>query len=228
MSKASAKLNELVNEFRAISSGRNNLLDAILPPLGFVALNALWGLRAALVGSLALGLGLAGLRLVRRQSLGYVAGGLAVTGISLLTALLSGRAEDYFLAQIASTALTIVGCLGSVLLGRPLVAFTSHLARGWPLRWYWQARVRPAYSEVTLAWAALFALKMLSQYLIYRQGRTAALGLFNALTGWPATVLVLAGSYLYGLWRLKRLRGPSVAEFERGAPPPWEGQQRGF
>ena len=228
MNKASAKLSELWQEFRAVSSGRSNLLDAILPPLGFVALNALWGLSAALAGSLAISLGLAGARLVRRQSLGYVAGGLAVTALSLLTTLLSGRAEVYFLAGIASTALTTLGCFGSVLVRRPLVALTSHLARGWPLRWYWQARVRPAYSEVTLFWGLLYALKMLAQYLIYRQGRTTALGLFGLLTGWPATVLVLAGSYLYGLWRLKRLRGPSVAEFEREAPPPWEGQQRGF
>ena len=31
-----------------------------------------------------------------------------------------------------------------------------------------------------------------------------------------------------GLWRLGNLGGPSVEEFKNGAPPPWQGQQRGF
>jgi hypothetical protein len=35
-------------------------------------------------------------------------------------------------------------------------------------------------------------------------------------------------SYIYGTWRLKYLRGPSVEEFRAGAEPPWTGQRRGF
>lgn len=228
MSAQNGRLSELYQEFRAIASGRNNLFDAALPPLVFAGLNALWGLTPALVGAVAVSLLLALLRLRRRQSLGYVLGGLGVTAFSALGALLSGRAEDFFLVHIGSTALAASACALSILVGRPLVAFTSHLARGWPLSWYWHRRVRPAYVEVTLAWALLFGLKVICQYLIYRQGRTAALALFNLLTGWPATVAVLVASYLYGTWRLRQLRGPSVDEFEQQQPPPWVGQQRGF
>jgi hypothetical protein len=46
--------------------------------------------------------------------------------------------------------------------------------------------------------------------------------------GWPATILLLAVSYLYGTWRLRNLEGPSVEEFREETEPPWEGQQRGF
>jgi len=222
------RLAEIWGELRSVATGRNNLLDAVLPPLGFVALNAGLGLRPALIGSLGISLALAIWRLFRQQGLAYVVGGLAGTGVAVLSAFASGRAADYFLAQIASSALTCLACLGSVIVSRPLVALTSHLARGWPLSWYWHDRVRPAYSEVTLAWALLFALKVTAQYLIYREGRTTALGLFNLFTGWPATVAVLVASYLYGTRRLRQLRGPSVQEHRDQKPPPWQGQRQGF
>jgi UPF0716 family protein affecting phage T7 exclusion len=48
------------------------------------------------------------------------------------------------------------------------------------------------------------------------------------VTGWPLTVLLLILTYVYGLWRLQRLGGPSVDEFRAAAPPPWVGQRRGF
>ena len=53
-------------------------------------------------------------------------------------------------------------------------------------------------------------------------------GYVQLLTGWPATILLLIASYLYGTWRLRKLGGPSVEEFKAGTEPPWEGQQRGF
>ncbi|MBN1859682.1 hypothetical protein JW848_10850 [Candidatus Bipolaricaulota bacterium] len=48
------------------------------------------------------------------------------------------------------------------------------------------------------------------------------------MLGWPAIILLLAATYLYGLWRLRTLGGPSVEEFKAGAPEPWSGQQKGF
>ncbi len=118
--------------------------------------------------------------------------------------------------------------LASVIIKRPAVAFTSHLTRRWPLGWYWHPQVRPAYSEVTLAWVGFFGLKLAVQAWFYTRGDADALALFNVISGWPATILLLAGSYIYGLKRLEALRGPSVKEFNTNTPPPWQGQQRGF
>ena len=127
-----------------------------------------------------------------------------------------------------SGALTFVVCLVSGLVGRPIVAYTSYLARRWPLEWYWHPKVRPAYSEVTWTWAVFFGLRLLLQLILFRQEEASLLGLVQFLTGWPATIIVLIVSYLYGTWRLRNLGGPSVKEFESGTEPPWEGQQRGF
>jgi hypothetical protein len=48
------------------------------------------------------------------------------------------------------------------------------------------------------------------------------------ITGWPALLILLVLSYIYGIWRLQDLKGPSVEEFKSAASPPWQGQRRGF
>ena len=222
------RFQEVVEEFRTVVAGRSNIIDAILPPVAFLLLNALVGFGPASWGSLAVAAALSGIRVIRGETLGYALGGLAATALAILAALLSNEAEGYFLPNLINGGLTSLICLISVMVGRPLVALTSHLARGWPLKWYWHPKVRPAYSEVTLAWAIFFALRLALQWFLFRRAEAAALGLLSVAMGWPATILLLVVSYLYGTWRLQDLEGPSVDEFEEDAEPPWEGQQRGF
>ena len=148
--------------------------------------------------------------------------------VAILIAKLLDRAEGYFVPAIITGAFTVVLCGVSIVAGRPLVAWTSYVARRWPLGWYWHPRVRPAYTEVTIAWTVVFAVKLAVQLLFFQEAQAGALAVVNVITGWPATVVLLALSYVYGLWRLGHLQGPSVAEFEAGAEPPWTGQRRGF
>lgn len=223
-----SKLAELTDEFRAVVFQRQGALDALLPPLVFATANAAWGLSAAAIAALGLAGAIALLRLVRRQPSSYALGGLALAGAAAGSVLLVGRAEGYFLPGILSNTLTSLAALASVIARRPLVAWTSALARGWPLPWYWHARVRPAYAEVTLFWVGWYALSALAQGALYLAGNATALGVYDTLSGWPALILLLAISYLYGLRRLRALGGPSVDEFRAKAPPPWQGQRRGF
>lgn len=222
------KSSELLEEFRTVVMGRSNIVDAVVPPVTFVILNALVGFEVAAWGSLAVAVALGALRLIRGQPPGYALGGLGATLLAILAALLSDRAEGYFLPNLINGGLTVLLCLVSVIIRRPLVALTSHLARRWPLAWYWHPRVRPAYTEVTLAWVVFFALRLALQWFLFREVEAAILGVLNVIMGWPATIVLLAVSYLYGTWRLQNLDGPSVKEFEEGAEPPWSGQQRGF
>jgi hypothetical protein len=222
------KLRELGEEFRAVLGGRGELLDLLLPPALFLLVNTLWGVRAAGWVALALALGTTLLRWLRGQPVGYALGGVGGVALALLLVRLSGQAEDYFLPGIIMGGLTVLLCIVSLLLKRPMVAWTSHLARGWPLAWYWHPRVRPAYAEVTAVWTLFFAARLFLQLALFRDADVAQLAWVNALTGWPATIILLAASYIYGQWRLQHLGGPSVEEFKVDAPPPWEGQQRGF
>lgn len=223
------KLAELTDEFRTVVLERSHIFDAIVPPLVFLIVNALLGLPAAIWGSLGLAVLLTVTRLVTGESLGYALGGLGATAVAILAIRVSDQAAGYFLPGLITGSLTILVCVVSVLVRRPLVALTSHVVRAWPLEWYRHLQVRPAYTEVTLAWAAYFTLRLALQgFLFFREVETTILGVINVILGWPATVLLLVVSYLYGTWRLQNLGGPSVEEFEKGADPPWEGQQRGF
>jgi hypothetical protein len=124
--------------------------------------------------------------------------------------------------------MTLLLTLVSLVIRRPMMAWTSYIARRWPLDWYWHPQVRPAYSEVTFAWAIFFAARLLLQFSLYQNKDVNSLAMTNLVTGWPATILLLAVSYLYGAWRLIKLSGPSVEEFRNNIPAPWQSQRRGF
>jgi hypothetical protein len=223
------RFQEIKEELRAVFSGRGfKLLDTLVPLLVFVALNRWASLTAALVGALAAAIAFSMLRIVQKESLVYALVGLGSAVLAAGASYLSGSGSAFFLPGVVSGGLTVLICLGSALLKRPVAALTSHLTRGWPLDWYWQERVRPAYSEVSVLWAAAFASRTGLEYWLLHRGEVNTLGTVNLLLGWPYTILILILSYLYGLWRLGRLAGPSVEEFKAGAKPPWEGQQRGF
>jgi len=222
------RFREISEEFRTVVAGRGNIIDAAAPPIVFLVLNGFLGLQVASWGSIVMALALGGRRLLKDQSLGYALGGLGATLLAILAAQLSDRAQGYFLPNLVNGGLTVLVCLGSLAVKRPLVALTSHLARGWSLNWYWHPKVRPAYSEVTLAWTLFFALRLGLQWLLFREAEAIVLGVVSVIMGWPATIVLLVASYLYGTWRLRHLGGPSVEELQQGVEPPWEGQQRGY
>jgi hypothetical protein len=221
------RLREIGEELRTVLAGRSNLADTIVPPLVFAIANGLFGFDAALLSSLAVSALITLWRLAHHQPLLHAFGGLGGVALAVLLARVLNRAEAFFLPGFINEAATIILCLASLIVRRPLVAWTSHLARGWPLAWYWHPRVLPAYSEVTGIWMLFFALRFVLGFWILRNN-PAILGIVSVAMGWPLTIILLVASYLYGLHRLRQLRGPSTGEFQAGAPPPWQGQSRGF
>jgi hypothetical protein len=181
-----------------------------------------------MIGALGLSLLIAIVRLSRRQSLFYALAGMASVGLAIVLAYLLGRSQGYFLPDIVNSGLVIGLSLVSLIIRKPMVAWTSFLARRWPLDWYWHERVRPAYTEVTLAWILFFALRLFWQVTLFRGNDIGQLALVNTLSDWPTTIILLIVSYLYGTWRLPNLGGPSVEEFQNHVPPPWQSQRRGF
>jgi hypothetical protein len=221
-----SKLQELLDEFRSVLGSR--LLDVILPPTIFLLVNGLWGLTAAMAAALALAVVLGFVRWRRGDPLRYTLGGAGSVLLAIGLVWVLGRAEGYFLPGLVSGALTVVLCLVSLVAGRPLTAWSSFLARRWPLGWYWHARVRPAYTETTLLWTLFFTLRLAWQVILYRSAQADTLAWVQTLTGWPALVVLLVITYIYGTWRLRNLAGPNLDEFKSDAPAPWQGQQRGF
>ena len=222
------KYNELLQELRSVVLGRRGIVDIVLPPLLFLVLVRWAGFSTAVWGSLLVAVLLLAWRVVRRQSIWTAVGGVAGVVLSLALVQISNREEGFFLPNILTGVGTIALAVGSILAGKPMVAWTSYLARRWPWNWYWHPRVRPAYTEVTWFWAFFFLLRVVLQLLLFRAEQAEALAGLNLILGRPATLLLLIFSYLYGTWRLRQLQGPSVREYREKADPPWEGQQRGF
>ncbi len=222
------KLRELVEEFRAVLAGKHSALDAILPPLVLLALNGLAGWRTAMWGALLLSVLIAAFRLTKKQSLWYSLAGVGGTLAALALAWLLGAAKGFFLPGLVSGSMVLALAILSLVVRRPMVAWTSYLARRWAWNWYWHPRVKPAYDEVTFAWVLFFAARLYLQFAAYQNGDPTLLAATNFLTGWVSTASLLILSYLYGSWRLVNLRGPSVEEFENNVPPPWKSQRRGF
>lgn len=223
-----SKFKEIGEEFRALFPGNSRWIDSFLPPLVFVLLNVGFDFETALLGSFAVSLVTAVIRLINRQPLRYALGGVSGVVVAMVISRLVGSAEGYFLPGIISGVFTIIVCLVSVILKRPIVAWTSFITRRWPLDWYWHPKVRPAYSEVTVVWGLFFAIRTLIQFNLFQQEAANILGLVQIVSGWPALIVLLVLSYMYGLWRLQNLGGPSVEEFKSRVEPPWRGQKRGF
>ncbi len=223
------KLQELGEELRGVFSGRGaRLLDSFLPPVVFLILNSLANVNVALWGALGVSVIFAVYRILQKENLTYALGGLGGTLLAALFVKLSGSGSGFFLPGFFSGATTVILCVVSVAFNRPLVAWSSFLTRRWSLDWYWHPRVLPAYNEVTIFWAVAFSARLTFEFWLYQQDAVGALATVRILLGWPFIVALLIVTYLYGLWRLGKLQGPSVEEFKAGKAPPWEGQKRGF
>ena len=223
-----SKSRELLDELRTVFAGRSPVLDAILPPILFLLVNGLAGFQAAMWSALALSVVIAVARIVRRQPLTYALAGVGSVAVAIGIVWFLGRSEGFFLPGLISGSMTLLLTVVSLVIRRPIVAWTSYFARRWPLDWYWHPQVRPAYSEVTIAWAVFFAARLFLQYSVFQSEDVTLLAVTNLITGWPATILLLVLTYLYGTWRLAKLQGPSVEEFRNNVPAPWQGQRRGF
>jgi len=223
-----SKGHELLDELRTVFAGRYSFLDAILPPILFLLVNGLAGFQAAMWSALALSVVIAAIRISRKQSITYALAGVGSVAVAIGIAWFLGKSEGFFLPGLISGSMTLLLTVVSLVIRRPMVAWTSYIARRWPLDWYWHPQVRPAYSEVTFAWTIFFAARLLLQFLFFESQNVNSLALTNFIAGWPATILLLIFSYLYGTWRLAQLSGPSVEEFRNNTPAPWQSQRRGF
>lgn len=223
------RFGEIGEELRQVLGGRlGAMLDAALPPLAYLLGRQLCcadlGLRLAVLAALLVVL----IRLMLRQSIAAALAGLAIALGAAALATVSVQAANFFLPGLLSSGLVAGLSILSLVLNKPLAAWSSYLARSWPLDWYWHPQVAPAYRNVTAAWSLVFLARFLLQYAFYVQGAASALGAAQLLLGWPLIIVLLIGTYLYGTWKLRRLGGPSVQEFRDGAPPPWQSQVRGF
>jgi len=215
-------------EIKGLFVGDRTLGDSFAPPLLFVLVNAIWTLGVAAGAAVAAGVGVAAWRIHKGQQIVYAAAGIGAVGFAAFLALRTGRAESYFIPGIVSTLVWAAAALVSIVVRRPLAAWSSWAYRRWPIAWYWRDDVRPAYSVVSWIWLGYFIVRGVVSGWLFLEERPEALAIFKSLTSWPTILPLLIVSYRVGVIRRERLGGPNIDEHRAGASPPYEGGQRGF
>ncbi|MDP2814400.1 MAG: DUF3159 domain-containing protein [Erysipelotrichaceae bacterium] len=217
---------EILEELTSVLSGKT--LDAIIPPLVFVIVNSVFGLTTAIIVALILSATFGIYRLVRKQSGLYAIGGSLGILLAGGFALLAKNATNYFLPGIVTNAFVLILTIVTLVLDKPLAAYASHLTRGWTLDWFWRNDIKPAYREVTYMWSLFFLIRTIIQVTLFLSDNVNALVWANTIMGLPVTIAVLTLSYVYGLWRLRNLKGPGIDEYLENKNAPFRGQTRGF
>ena len=175
--------------------GIRGLIDGGLPPLVFVAVNAVAGaqttrptaLVAAIGAAATAGLGIVALRLIRQEPLRQALAGLAGLTVAVLFAAGSGEARGFFLPGILVDAAYGLVFAGSALVGYPLVGTIYGLLYR---RSDWRAdeRLRRLFVLATFGWSAVFAVRAGVQAFLYREDLPGLLAVGKLLLGWPLTL----------------------------------------
>jgi len=219
-------LKDIVDELKTFIKG--NTFDVVVPPLLFIIINNFTSLYTAIIISLGVALCVVIIRVIRRQKWQYSVGGLIGILVASTFGIIAGNAKDYFLPELISALFFSLLSLVSLLIKKPLAAWTSHISRGWNREWYWRRDILPAYQEVTVFWTIFLFMRLLVLTYVYVNGSAVSLYLSNLILGFPMTIVVLVITYVYGIWRLKKLGGPGIDEFINDIPAPWHGQKKGF
>jgi hypothetical protein len=219
-------IKDIIEEFKTILKG--NTLDAVIPPAVFLVLINQLELITTLIISTIVSILLLINRIYHKDKILYAAIGIIGVIVTTLFTYISNNASNFFLPDIIGTSMLIILTLISIIIKRPIAAYLSHLTRGWDLNWFKRNDIRPAYMEVSILWLAFFITRLIIEVYLYLSATVNELAWANIILGFPVTIGVLTISYVYGIWRLRTLKGPGIDEFIENKQPPYKGQTKGF
>lgn len=181
----------------ASMGGVRGILEAVLPGLVFlIGYTITRDLVISLIAPVVLGLVLAGIRIAQKQTAVQALGGLVGIAVCAVLALISGRAQDYYVPGFWTNGAYLLALLVSVVAGWPLIGLAVGFLLGDGVAWRQDRSKRRVLTWVTLAWAALFALRLVVQLPLYLAGNVGALGATRLLMGVPLYGLLLVVTWL--------------------------------
>jgi hypothetical protein len=177
--------------------GSRGALDATAPVVGFVlgwlltGRSIAWGGLAALMVAVAV----AGWRLRRGVRPRAVLLGVLAVCASALVALYTGRAEDFFLIQVFSNALSAVAWAVSIVLRWPLLGVVVGTALGQRTRWRRDPALLRAYGRASWVWVGQYLVRLAVFLPLWAAGSVAALAAARVALTWPLIAGCLAASW---------------------------------
>jgi Mn2+/Fe2+ NRAMP family transporter len=176
--------------------GRRGLIDGAVPPVVFVAANAVTGLTGAATHALHVAVAAATVtalaivahRARRGESLKGGLRGLAGLAVAVAFAAWTGQARDFFLPGIYVDATYGAAFAASAMAGRPVVGYVYASMFRIGSRWRTEPRLRRALTVATYGWSLVFCVRTAVQAVLYRADQPELLALAKVLLGWPLTV----------------------------------------
>jgi hypothetical protein len=209
-----------------ILGGRRGAIDTAIPSVAFVAG---WlaagrsigvGTAVAVVAALVLG----AVRLRQGARLRAVLLGLLGVLVAVLVVLRTGRAEDFFAAQLATNAASALAWTMSIVIRWPLLGVVVGTVLGQRTRWRRDSALLRAYSLGSWIWVGQYLTRVAVLLPLWAAGQTVALAAMRLVLTWPLVAACLAVSW----WVVRRalpadhpgLRHPRVATDPEPAPIP--------
>ncbi|AXT84822.1 DUF3159 domain-containing protein [Aeromicrobium sp. A1-2] len=185
--------------------GRRGIVESAVPTILFTLS---WiishDLRASLVLSFVVTVGLLVLRLAQRSTVQFVVNALFGIGIAALFASRSGEARDVFLPGILYNGGYAVVFIVSIVVGWPLLGFMIGSVMGDPTAWHGDRGLVRLCSQLTWIMALPCILRVVVQYPLYATDHVALLGTSKIVLGWPLQI----ASFAIMAWLLGRNHTP--------------------
>ena len=197
-------------EFSATDAvgGVRGVVEAVAPGLLFVVVYIATGqqLRPALIAASAAAVLAVVARLVQRTPVTQAFSGVLGVGIGVVWAWRTGDASDYFAYGLLVNAAYLLGTLGSIVAGWPLVGLVMGLFGGrgplgggpWSAVVEWRADpvLRRRYALATWPWVAMFGLRLVVQLPLFLADEVVWLGTAKLAMGLPLTAVTLWLSWM--------------------------------
>ena len=190
--------------------GRRGIIDASIPGVLLVIVNAFAPLGWAIVAACISAAVLAVVRLLRGEPLRQAVMGLGGIAAAAALAAFSGQAKRYFLPGILLNASYGALALGTIVVRRPLLGYVAGLIDRGYAHWRDDAELRRAAMWATALWGTVFILRAAVQGYLYVHNKVHWLAPVKLGMGLPLTAIALAGTLL--LLEGRRLEPPSVDE----------------
>jgi hypothetical protein len=201
-----------------ILGGRRGALDTTVPSVAFVAGWLLAGrsIGAGVLVAIGAALVVAAVRLRQGARLRAVLLGLLGVLVAALIVVRTGRAVDFFVAQLATNAASALAWTMSIVIRWPLLGVVVGTVLGQRTRWRRDPALLRAYGLGSWVWVGQYLLRLAVMFPLWYFDQTVALAAARVALTWPLVAACLAASW----WVVRRalpadhpgLRHPRVGE----------------
>jgi hypothetical protein len=183
-------------DLAAMLGGRRGIIDAALPGVVLVSVDAFAPLPWAIVAALVAASADAVLRLVRGETLRQAGFGVVGLAGAATLAAVTGDAKTYFLPGILLNAVYAVVALTSIAVGRPLLGYAAaFLDRGYA-HWREDRGLYRAALLATSLWALIFTSRACVQGYLYLNDDVHWLAPVKLGMGLPLFLVAITGTLL--------------------------------